>query len=133
MDNNEPLNLTITEAQAVNGLGRLMDIIRRDNERWWIDIHTGKPLDRNVGELLALIHSEISEALEGHRKGLMDDHLPHIPMFEVELADAIIRILDTASRLCPTLPLTIMEKLNYNRHRADHKTENRLKDGGKKY
>ena len=49
--------------------------------------------DRNVGELLCLIHSEISEAMEGARKDLMDTHLTHRSMMEVELADAIIRIL----------------------------------------
>lgn len=31
---------------------------------------------REVGTMLALVHSEVSEALEGFRKGLMDDHLP---------------------------------------------------------
>src|SRR4051812_7282747 len=36
---------------------------------------------------IALCHSELSEALEGHRKNLMDDHLPHRKMAEVELAD----------------------------------------------
>lgn len=38
--------------------------------------------------------SEISEAMEGERKSLMDDKLPHRKMAEVELADAIIRIGD---------------------------------------
>jgi hypothetical protein len=46
--------------------------------------------------MLCLIHSEISEAMEGARKGIMDDHLPNRPMEEVELADAIIRICDYA-------------------------------------
>ena len=48
---------------------------------------------------LALIHSEISEALEADRKDLMDDHLPHRKGIEVELADAMIRILDLAGAL----------------------------------
>ncbi len=38
---------------------------------WWHDAE-GKKKDRNVGELLCLIHSEISEAMEGARKGLME-------------------------------------------------------------
>jgi hypothetical protein len=60
---------------------------------WWHDLETGDDLRgrRNVGELLCLVHSEISEAMEGARKGLMDDKLPHRSMFEVELADALIQ------------------------------------------
>lgn len=68
--------------------------VRTANDKWWRDIHTGAPIKRNVGELIALIHSEISEALEGERKNLMDSHLPHRRAGEVEMADAYIRILD---------------------------------------
>ena len=63
---------------------------------WWTDLETGEKKDRNVGELLCLIHSEVSEAMEGHRKGLPDDKLPHRSMFEVELADVLIRVFDLA-------------------------------------
>ena len=100
---------------------------------WWTDLKTGKPLDRNIGELLCLVHSEISEAMEGHRKGLQDDKLPHRPMLEVELADAIIRIMDMAGHLSMDLGGAIEEKLDYNKQRQDHKIENRRQDGGKKY
>ena len=51
---------------------------------------------RNVYELLQLVVTEISEATEGERKDLMDDHLPNRKMGEVELADALIRLLDMA-------------------------------------
>lgn len=105
------------------------------NAGWWHDIKTGECLigKRNVGELLCLVHSEISEAMEGHRKGLMDDHLPHRSMIEVELADAMIRICDLGGSLGLDLAGAIVEKLAYNAKRADHKPENRLADGGKKY
>lgn len=86
-----------------------------------------------VAKKLALVHSEVSEALEGHRKGLMDDHLPHRPMVEVELADAIIRIMDLAGGLDLDVVGAIAEKLEYNRSRADHKIEARLAEGGKSY
>lgn len=82
---------------------------------------------------LCLIHSEISEAMEGHRKGLMDDKLPHHEMFAVELADAVIRIADLAGACGIDLGPIIEEKMAYNAVRADHKPENRAKAGGKKY
>lgn len=88
---------------------------------------------REIGTCLMLIVSEIAEAMEGDRKSLMDDHLPHRKMLEVELADAVIRIMDLAGREGLDLGGAMMEKLDYNTKRADHKLENREKEGGKKY
>lgn len=93
---------------------------------WW-----SKP--RETGTCLMLIVSEIAEAMEGDRKSLMDDHLPHRPMIEVELADAIIRILDLAAHKNLDMAGAMREKLAYNRTRADHQPENRAKEGGKAY
>jgi NTP pyrophosphatase (non-canonical NTP hydrolase) len=100
---------------------------------WWNDIHTGEQLFRNRGELLCLIHSEISEAMEGERKNLMDDKLPHRRMAEVELADAVIRIFDYAGAFGYDIGGAIIEKLAYNAQRADHKPENRAVVGGKSF
>jgi NTP pyrophosphatase (non-canonical NTP hydrolase) len=100
---------------------------------WWHDIRTGEPLARNKGELLMLIVSEIAEAMEGERKNLMDDKLPHRRMAEVELADALIRICDYAGGHGYDLAGAVLEKLEYNAKRADHKPENRLKPGGKQF
>jgi NTP pyrophosphatase (non-canonical NTP hydrolase) len=88
---------------------------------------------RNEPEMLCLIHSEISEALEGIRKDLKDDHLPERPMVEVELADAVIRIFDYAGYKNMDLAGAVLDKMEYNRKRADHKIENRAKEGGKKF
>ena len=96
---------------------------------WWIN----GTVDDQVPVKLLLIHSEVSEAMEGHRKSLKDDHLPHRDMMEVELADALIRILDLAGACGYDLEATIEEKDTYNAQRADHKPENRAKAGGKKY
>jgi hypothetical protein len=100
---------------------------------WHTNLQTGELLERNKGEMIALIHSEISEAMEGERKGLMDDHLPNRPMVEVEMADAVIRIMDYCGRWNYDIGGAIIDKIEYNRNRADHKIENRQKDGGKKF
>ena len=103
---------------------------------WWEDLNTGKPYEKGNVMLilmkLALVHSEVSEALEGVRKGLMDDKLPHRPMAEVEIADAIIRLLDLAGHEGYDVAGAIAEKLAYNAQREDHKKEHRLTEGGKK-
>jgi len=103
---------------------------------WWNDPATGKAHEltpERFAQKLCLIHSEISEAMEGHRKGLMDDKLPHREMVEVELADAIIRIYDLAGRAGYDVIGAAVEKLEYNAHREDHKPESRTQLGGKTY
>ncbi len=71
--------------------------------------------------------------MEGHRKSLKDDHLPHRDMAEVELADAVIRIFDLAGAMNYDMGGAIAEKLAYNAQRADHKPEVRAAAGGKAY
>lgn len=124
----------------------MKDLIKKIHQQnvdagWWTDLATGEdlrskvdePPKRNIPEMLCLVHSEISEAMEGHRKNLMDDKLPHRKMLEVELADAIIRIFDMCGGLGLDIEGAINEKMEFNAKRSDHKIENRLKENGKKF
>lgn len=131
MDEN---NLSEMEVYARNGVKALVVLCHGASVRggWWHDLHTGERLQRNVPEMLALIHSEVSEGLEGYRKSLMDDKLPNRSMLEVEMADTVIRIADLCGGLGLDLAGAIIEKLAYNAKREDHKPENRLKEGGKR-
>lgn len=97
---------------------------------WWNGRNWRDPM--TTAGMIALMHSELSEALEGARKDLMDDHFPHRKMIEVEFADTIIRILDYCGAAGMDIGGAIEEKLLYNKNRADHKPENREKASGKK-
>ena len=85
---------------------------------WWDDP------DRNIGEILALIHSEVSEALEVYRlKGkdsLKENWLNEKGKpegFTVELADVVIRIADLCGELGLDLESALTTKLSYNQSR----------------
>lgn len=102
------------------------------NRKWWYDKNENK-IERNKGELIALMHSELSELMEGERKNLMDTHLPNRKMAEVEIADTIIRLLDYASGFGYDVENALIEKLEYNKNRQDHSYEARERADGKKW
>lgn len=128
-----PRCATCADRPERSPLNRLARECHAANQHWWYHPATGERLDRNKGELLCLVHSEISECMEGERKNLMDDKLPHRKMAEVELADALIRIFDYAGAFGYDLDGAVAEKRAYNAQRADHKAEARLAADGKKW
>lgn len=117
-------------------LNHLCKVVHKQNvdAGWWSELATGESIleTRNKGELLMLVVTELAEAYEGIRKNLQDSHLPHRPSVEVELADTLIRIFDFAGAYGLDLGGAVLEKLEYNKTRADHTREHRLSPNGKK-
>jgi len=81
---------------------------------------------RNKGELIALMHSELSEGLEAIRNDLMSDHIVGFKGIEEELADVMIRIFDFCAKYKLNLSGALMDKMMFNMSRPH-------KHGGKKF
>lgn len=87
---------------------------------WWDN-------DRNSGECIALMMSELAEGLESLRHGEPpDEHCPEFGNTEIELADCIIRILDFANARGYDIGGALVAKMEYNKTRE-------YKHGGKKF
>ncbi len=134
MQNTEELFATLrgTIHQDALHLQYRADQIHQLNAKWWAFDDKGNAI-RNKGEAIALMHSELSEALEGIRKNKQDEHLNQFKNEVVELADCIIRILDYCAGFNLRIGEALYEKLKYNAERLDHKAEERNKPNGKKF
>lgn len=77
---------------------------------WW-----EKP--RDDGTCIALMHSELSEALEGLRIQAPSDKIPLFESVEEELADTIIRIMDFAAQRGLNIAAALVTKAEYNKGR----------------
>lgn len=138
----EVTTMSHTQLSEARDAGKaLQDICHSRAKRagWWSCPKTGEPSTEEyikaslLPQKLLLIHSEISEACEADRKGLMDSHLPHRSGVEVELADAVIRIMDLAGALNLDIGGAIAEKMEYNARRQDHTAAARASEHGKRY
>lgn len=104
----------VREASHTDGpLKKLGDEINEINSRNGWNVLTPQDWEdrHRIPTVLALIHSEVSEALEGFRKGDRDN-------VAEELADVLIRTLDAANGLGVDLDRVVAAKLEKNRGRG---------------
>ncbi len=87
-----------TQATLISQFMAAQGFWKSDNTRWKI----------------ALMHSELSEALEADRKSLNAEHIPGFTGVEEELADVIIRVLDFAGHHQLRLGEALSAKIAYN-------------------
>ena len=99
----------------IKDAAKLIHLVAKEHG-WW-------DKERPIPELLCLIHSEASEALEAYRAN--DSTNPYSANFAEELADIVIRVFDMAEGLGIDIQSEILKKNSFNRSRP-------YRHGGKK-
>lgn len=97
------------------------DVHETAREKGWWNTH------RDMAHLIALVHSELSEALEADRNHIdNDDKIPEYTGLEAEFADVIIRIMDLGVEHRLNIAKAIIAKMKHNETRP-------YRHGGKEY
>jgi len=107
--------------QAVHVINQLATVVYRwaVDKGFWESEDRELGTKRNDGEMIALMHSELSELLEAirganHGAYLADEHCPEFSNVEIECADLIIRMLDFCGGRQLRIGEALMAKINYN-------------------
>ena len=114
------------ESEDIRFLRSMCADCPKEQER--LDAMINRLAKRNLGEQIALMHSELSEALEWERKnpGAPSDHIPGFTGLEEEFADVLIRIFDTSAQRKLRLGEAVLAKMAFNATRPH-------KHGGKRF
>ena len=114
--------------KALNELVELCHETSRSKGWWDVEMCGAVPIPHNIPEKLALIHSEVSEALEDYRVGKMDGYYEDVVTeygpakkpcgFPSELADIVIRVFDLCGHLNIDLGAAVLEKAEFNKLRS---------------
>lgn len=98
-------------AETINELCTTCNV-NASRRGWWEE-------ERSFGEIIALIHSELSEALEYARKDMLakSDHIPEFTGIEEEFADVLIRIFDYCGQKHLRLGDAVVAKMEFNKGR----------------
>ncbi len=125
---------TLSDRQIVEAIHAMEQLsLETSVARGWHHDRLGQPKILDFPLQVALMHTELSEALEGDRKGLMDDKLPHRDAREVELADLMLRIMNVSAAMGLDVAGAFIEKNHYNLTRSDHDADKREDRGQKRY
>ena len=128
----ELADFCIRNFDTMTGLGHRDAFVRALGLLRNVPFHGGDGGPPSEKRFLGIIR-HMADAMEADRKRAPSKRFPDIPGLVVHVAQATRAAIKLAALVDADLPNAIREKVAYNRQRADHKPENRIKEGGKMY